>query len=294
MLIWTNLRSTDVARRQRPGTRAKDSDRNHTCQILDTALAEGQLSMEEHRQRIAAATQAATLAELQGLLTDLQLHNAAVNPPQRSRTPRWVIPAAVAAAVLLVCGVVISWALFDSDRPDRDEAPAAVTDNRGADRDAMPTAAPSGPRLLHSVGGINGLLEQMRGKFGDTTGYELAVYTDYAELIRMDPDDDRFEARYRYEAGTWAGPYTNPTSGAETVDLSAFDAAAVLGVIRGIPETFDLKPMNILRTWFTVEPADDPSAPEALTVRIMVSTSFGTGFIDLDGAGNVKKVDQPI
>lgn len=89
--------------------RAKDSDRSHTCQILDTALAEGQLSMEEHRQRIATATKAATLGELQGLLTDLQLQNAPVKPPQRSRTPRWVIQAGVAAAVLLVLGVVISW-----------------------------------------------------------------------------------------------------------------------------------------------------------------------------------------
>ncbi|WP_232076239.1 DUF1707 SHOCT-like domain-containing protein [Mycobacterium gallinarum] len=283
-----------MARRQRPGMRAKDSDRSHTCQILDTALAEGQLSMEEHRQRIATATKAATLGELQGLLTDLQLQNAPVKPPQRSRTPRWVIQAGVAAAVLLVLGVVISWGLFDNDPPDRGEAPAAVTDSRGGDPDAVTTATPSGPRLLHSVGGINGLFEQMRGKFGDTTGYELSVYTDYAELIRLDPDDERFEARYRYEAGTWKGPYTNPSSGADTVDLSAFDAAAVLGVIRGIPQTFDLKPMNIIRTWFTVEPADDPSAPEAVTVRINVSTSFGTGFIDLDGAGNVKKIDQPL
>ncbi len=29
-----------------------DSDRNDTCQILDSALAEGQLSAEEHRQRV--------------------------------------------------------------------------------------------------------------------------------------------------------------------------------------------------------------------------------------------------
>jgi DNA-binding PadR family transcriptional regulator len=40
-----------VAERQTAGTRAKDSDRNDTCQVLGSALAEGQLSMEEHRQR---------------------------------------------------------------------------------------------------------------------------------------------------------------------------------------------------------------------------------------------------
>ncbi|MFI5506148.1 DUF1707 domain-containing protein [Mycobacterium sp. NPDC051804] len=291
-----------MARRQRPGTRAKDSDRADICQILDTALAEGQLSMEEHRQRVAAATNAPTLAELHGLLTDLQVENAPVKPPRRISAPGWVIASAVGAAVVLVLGLVI-WGVFDRDPPDRaGEAPAAAPANTGTDpgakRTAGPagptTAAPSGPRFLHSVDGIAGLFEQMRGKFGDTKGYELSVYTDYAELIRLDTDDDRFEARYRYEAGEWEGPGTSANSGADTVDLSAFDAAAVLGVIRGVPETMDLKPMNIIKTYFTVEPADDPSAPQALTVHIIVSTSFGTGLIDLDGAGNVKKVKQPV
>jgi hypothetical protein len=57
-----------VATRQSAGTRAKDSDRNNTCRVLDTALGEGQLSMEEHRQRVGAATNAATLGELQSLV----------------------------------------------------------------------------------------------------------------------------------------------------------------------------------------------------------------------------------
>jgi len=35
------------------GRRATDTDRNDTCRFLDSALAEGQLSMEEHRQRAA-------------------------------------------------------------------------------------------------------------------------------------------------------------------------------------------------------------------------------------------------
>ena len=37
-------------------TRAKDSDRDDTCKILDWALDEGQLSMKEHRERVSAAT----------------------------------------------------------------------------------------------------------------------------------------------------------------------------------------------------------------------------------------------
>ena len=77
------------------------------------------------------------------------------------------------------------------------------------------------------------------------------------------------------------------------VDVSAFDVAAVLGVMRGAAQTMGAKPMNVLTTWSTVEPADDPTAPKALTVRVTVSTSFGTGLIDLDAAGNVKRLKQP-
>ena len=59
-----------MATRRTPGTRAKDSDRTETCLVLDTALAEGQLSMAEHRQRVSAATHATTLGELLALMSN--------------------------------------------------------------------------------------------------------------------------------------------------------------------------------------------------------------------------------
>jgi len=75
-----------VATGQTARTRAKDSDRTDTCQILDTALSEGQLSMTEHAQRVKAATSAATLGELRALVGDLQTSNAPVQLPTL-RTP---------------------------------------------------------------------------------------------------------------------------------------------------------------------------------------------------------------
>src|SRR5271168_4004255 len=59
-------------------TRAKDSDRQETCKLLDDALSDGELSMEEHRQRIGTATNAVTLGDLQDLLTDLQTDSTPV------------------------------------------------------------------------------------------------------------------------------------------------------------------------------------------------------------------------
>ena len=43
------------------------------------------------------------------------------------------------------------------------------------------------PRQLHSLGGLTGLMEQMRQKFGDTMGYRLVVYPDYASLTARIP-----------------------------------------------------------------------------------------------------------
>ncbi|MBX9919785.1 MAG: DUF1707 domain-containing protein, partial [Mycolicibacterium frederiksbergense] len=71
-----------MATRQTAGTRAKDSDRDDTCKVLDSALSEGQLSMEEHRQRVAAATRAATLGDLQSLVSDLQTTSSPIKLPK--------------------------------------------------------------------------------------------------------------------------------------------------------------------------------------------------------------------
>ena len=70
-----------MATSQTASTRAKDSDRNDICQILDTALSEGQLSMSEHGQRVKAATTATTLGDLRALVSDLQTGNAPVQLP---------------------------------------------------------------------------------------------------------------------------------------------------------------------------------------------------------------------
>ena len=70
-----------MATRQTGRTRARDADRDDTCKVLDSALSEGQLSMEEHRQRVAAATGATTLGDLQALVADLQIDRAPVKLP---------------------------------------------------------------------------------------------------------------------------------------------------------------------------------------------------------------------
>jgi hypothetical protein len=77
------------------------------------------------------------------------------------------------------------------------------------------------------------------------------------------------------------------------VDLSKFDAKAVVGVLRGAPETLGIKPGDVKSTYVTFDAARDPLTPGALSVDIYVSSDFGSGYIELAGDGTVKQIHYP-
>ena len=281
-----------MATGQRAGTRAKDSDRTDTCQILDTALAEGQLSMAEHEQRVKAATNAATLGDLRSLVGDLQTANAPVQLPDL-RGPRlgsragWGIRAAV-AGVLVLLGVGIGWGLYGNT-----SSPLSFTADPGAKPDGVAPVVLTPPRQLESLGGLTGLLEQMRKKFGDTLGYRLVIYPEYAVLDRPDPADERRTLSYTYRGG-WGNPSTG-SKGSESVavDLAAFDVKAVVGVLRGAPETLGIKPDEVKTTYLIIEPSGDLTAPKAVEISIYVSSEFGSGYLQLNPDASVKSISYP-
>ena len=123
---------------RKAAARATDSDRNDACQKLDTALSQGELSMEEHRQRVSAATTAKTLGELRSLVWDLQAPQV---PTQRrsgwSRPAVWLI---VVVAVLVVAGVVYAMTSVPSTSTPANRPPTTATNT-------IPTAVPSGGTL---------------------------------------------------------------------------------------------------------------------------------------------------
>jgi len=283
-----------VATRQTAGTRAKDSDRNDTCQILDSALADGQLPMDEHRTRVALATGAETLGDLQSLVSDLQTANAPVQLPDLKKRPLlrgpgsgWGFRAAV-AGVLVALGIAIGWGLYGNT-----PSPLNFTSDPGAKSDGIPAVVLTPPKQLHSLGGLTGLIEQMKQRFGDTDGYRLIVYPDYASLSRPDPTEDRRQLNYTYRGG-WDDPSTtSKTSDATVVDLGRFDARAIVGVLRGAPETLGLKPADVTNTYLSIDPARDPTTPGALSIDVHVSTDYDSGYIELAGDGTVKQVNYP-
>jgi hypothetical protein len=291
-----------VATRRTPGTRAKDSDRNDTCQILDSALGDGQLSMDEHRTRVALATGAETLGDLQSLVSDLQTANAPVQLPDSpsklwapKKRPKplsgrggWGIRLAT-AAVLVVLGIAIGWGLYGNTT-----SPLNFTADPGAKSDGIPARVLTAPRQLQSLGGLNGLIEQMRQKFGNADGYRLVIYPDYASLDRPDPNDDRRQLSYTYRGG-WGDPTTSAKDDTDrVVDLSAFDPKEIVAVLRGAPETLGFKPADVNNSYLIIEPSSDETAPPgALDASIYVSTDFGSGSIELNGDGSTKQINFP-
>ncbi|MGE2722408.1 DUF1707 SHOCT-like domain-containing protein [Mycolicibacterium celeriflavum] len=283
-----------MATRQTSGTRAKDSDRNDTCQILDSALSEGQLSMTEHGERVKAATTATTLGELQALVSDLQTNNAPVQLPTLKK-PRslpmagsgWGLRLAV-AGVLVVFGIAIGWGLYGNT-----PSPLNFTSDPGAKSDGITPVVLTPPKQLHSLGGLTGLFEQMKQRFGDTNGYRLTLYPDYASLTRPDPNEERRELSYTYRGG-WDDPTsTSKNSDAVEVDLSKFDIKSVVGVLRGAPETLGMKPGDVNSTYLTIDPSTDPTTPGAVSVSVYVSSDYGSGYIELADDGRVKQIHYP-
>lgn len=250
--------------------------------------------MTEHGERVKAATTAMTLGELQALVADLQTGNAPVQLPTLKKPHSlsvagagWGLRIAV-AGVLVALGIAIGWGLYGNT-----PSPLNFTSDPGAKSDGITPVVLTPPKQLHSLGGLTGLLEQMKQRFGDTSGYRLVVYPDYASLTRPDPNEDRRELNYSYRGG-WDDPTSSSkTSDAVEVDLSKFDAKAVVGVLRGAPETLGIKPEDVDSTYLSIDPADDPTTPGALSVDVYVSSDFGSGYIELAGDGTVKQVRYP-
>ncbi len=282
-----------VATRQTAGTRAKDSDREDVCRNLDSALADGQLSSAEHQERIRAATRAVTLGDLYALVSDLQAQAAPVKLPTLHGPSKFAehgaaLKALGALAGALLLGMVLGWALYGNT-----SSPLNFTSDPGAKPDGVAPVVLTPPRQLQSLGGLTGLLEQARQKFGDTMGYRLVVYPDYASFERPDPTEERRKLDYPYRGG-WDDPSTTSKGTNDVlVDVSAFDAKAAVGILRGGAETLGIKPADVKSTYLIVDPAQDPTTPGALALSVYISSDYGSGYIAFAGDGTVKRINYP-
>jgi hypothetical protein len=277
-------------------TRATDSNRNDTCQVLDAALSEGQLSTEEHRERVSAATKATTVGELRSLVADLQIQDAPVQlPALKSPANGWGIRIAVALVlVLLVAG--IAWGLHRNDpspsnsSASKNPSTPSVTSNNGPVGITTSAARPAPPPQLLTLSGLTGVLAQMRTQFGDTLGYQLNVYQDKAVLLRPDTANAHKIVEWVYRNDSWTnhGASTAVFSGSGVGDLGKFDVQAVLGVLLGAPQTLHL--YDAAETFLAIESLKDGS----LYLNIHVSdNSRRSGSIVVAADGSVTEISPP-
>ncbi|OBG83363.1 hypothetical protein A9X05_02220 [Mycobacterium sp. E3298] len=267
-------------------TRASDNDRNRTCEALDAALGDGQLSTEEHRERVSAATRATTLRELRSLLADLQIHPAAERAPS---SPSGINRrrAGIAAAVALVLVGGVAWGL-QRDTPSA-PAPSAAPSAAPSSSAAMTTTPTPPPPQLLSLSGVSGVLAQMRTQFGDTLGYQLNIYQTQVVVMRPDTANPQKVVSWLGRDGNWAsvGPENAVSSRLVVGDLSKFDVQAVVDVVQQAPQTLHIYDAN--RIFLAIESRKDGG------LRLQISVSDGplSGTIVLAPDGTVTQVAPP-
>jgi hypothetical protein len=276
-------------------TRATDSDRNDTCQVLDFALGEGQLSMEEHRQRVSAATTAITLGELQSLVSDLQIHSAPTQLPKlKSPAGSWGIGLAV-AVVLTLLAAGIAWGLFGSSPSPSPTSKSTSATSAARSGNAGATLAPTSttpaqapPPQLLTLGGLTGFLAQMQKQFGDTMGYELDVYPEYAVLRRPDAVNAHKTVMWYYGKDGWAneGNHSQP-SDTTLGDLAKFDVQAILGLLRDAPQTLHVG--NAAESYILIESGKSDNL--SLAIHVSDPDTQDSGYILAAADGTVERIN---
>ncbi len=180
------------------------------------------------------------------------------------------------AAVLVLLGIAIGWGLYGNT-----PSPLNFTSDPGAKADGIPAQVLTPPRQLQSLGGLTGLFEQMKQKFGDTTGYSLTIYPDYASLERQDPD--RAAPRAALLLPRRLG---RPVGDQRELRRARRRSRGVrhsklVGILRGAPETLGIDPAEVKTTYISIDPNSDRTAPpESIQLSIYVSPEFGnSGYI---------------
>ena len=79
----------------------------------------------------------------------------------------------------------------------------------------------------------------MRDKFGDTMGFRLVVYPDYAVIDRVDPKNSSRQAELhvpRWRLEELGAGHDDDSASTMLADLSAFNVAAVAATLAGAPK----------------------------------------------------------
>jgi len=148
---------------------------------------------------------------------------------------------------------------------------------------------------FETVEGLNRVMDLTRQRFGDTMGYHLSVSPEEFSVDRVDPDDAQKMATYYWYS--WRGHFEDPSTIIDPslmyptgpVDLSKFDANAVVKVLHDAPNILHVDPAAVKSTFLQVRAANDgPPGAGAVEEEVSLDTSKGAGHIVLAPDGTVK------
>ncbi|MGW5149540.1 DUF1707 SHOCT-like domain-containing protein [Rhodococcus koreensis] len=273
-------------------TRARDLDRVNACSRLDAAYADGQLGAGEYHDRSAQAMSAKTLAELNLLISDLQLPSAVTEqaPVRTPGSPRRALRIAVACGAVIAVGA-IGLALTEQDGPDPvvTPVPAQVEKPLAEPEVAVPAVEPIivGAAQPLTQDGIYALFEQYRQKFGDLTVHELGLYDQYAILSRTAPDAPDKVDRYDFRGGfKTSGTRTQRLPGTGEVDLAQVDVPALVALIADAPRLVGVPDGSIGHVLL----ADGGKGP-SINVYVYDQARTGGGYLRATLGGDVWQVN---
>jgi hypothetical protein len=155
---------------------------------------------------------------------------------------------------------------------------------------AVPTSsAPAGPTQLQTAQGLSGLMDTIRGKFGDTMGFRLVIYPDYAVMDRVDPKNSHVKQSYLYRDGQWnsRAPDMTTTTFDHLIDLSAFNVDAVAATLTGAPQSLGAPDGSGL---YMIVGTDAMGGQMQLAIH---STAAGTGYMNVNPDGSIAKIYPP-
>jgi hypothetical protein len=270
-------------------TRATDGNRVDTCQLLDSALSDGQLSMEEHRVRVSAATNATTLGELQSLVSDLQFRRPPAQfPDLKSLAADWWVRITALLAVVLL-GLGIAWGFLrntDGGAKPVVASPVVVAPEASAPAPTVAppqtSAPPVAPEELMTVGGLSGLIAQIRTKFGDTIGYELLVYPERAVITRPDSVNAHKTVEFTYMHGGWITGSGSKPFDTTVGDIGKFDVQAVISALRAAPQTLHVD--GGYPDYISIDSAEDGT----LRIALNITNGYTGRYLWVNADGSVR------
>ncbi|WP_433600196.1 DUF1707 SHOCT-like domain-containing protein [Nocardia sp. CA-135953] len=255
--------------------RARDTDRADVCGLLDAALADGQLTEDEHTARTAKAMSAKSFGELDAIVGDLQIPDNLVDAPvvrvDRRRPRRWLAPVAIISAAA-VLGAAVGGI-------------ASCAGGSVGPSEHVPT--------LTTGAGLAYFLAAYRAEFGDTKADEVTLYPEYVLFKRPVSGNPSETASYYYNGSIREPDIRDGRSpDTKTFDLAAVDVRAIAGLLAGAPQTIKVPDGSV--SYFKLSSATNGPVDLGPAVEIYAKSRAGaSGFMTVTFTGEPLRVASP-